>query len=122
MFSEQELLAFEIDLRHPGPASHLWSPQEKGVGLCRKTACGGGRHSYFGESYMYTCFLGYQGESTPAYAQGFLVYFSPSYAQMKMNDSHFSFLPELMDETHRMLSKGSQTQRVHSVYFHSCKV
>lgn len=54
-----------------------------------------------------------------AYTQGFLVYFSsslsPSYAKMRMNDSHFSFLPVLMDETHVMLSKGSQTQRVHTV-------
>lgn len=58
VFSEQELLAFEVNLRHQGPASHL--SLGEGVGLCRKTARGGGRHSYFGESCVYACFLGYQ--------------------------------------------------------------
>lgn len=39
MFSKQELLAFEVNSRHQGPASHL--SLGEGAGLRRKTARGG---------------------------------------------------------------------------------
>lgn len=73
------------------------------MGLCRENSGGKGSFLFWGE--LYVNLLSWLSVSTPAYTQGYLLDFSsslnPSYAKMKINDSNFSFLPVLMDETHK---------------------